>query len=129
MPIDNARDDAAIVELRWWLTVNFGRSTKHMLAKSYGLSVVCVHSLIEEERHRRYLIEHPTTPTLVAPEPDPLTVGEDALLAYIKAGLVDPETDTVRSLAHRFRLSEVYIKERLHEYDVKLKPRPRKRAA
>lgn len=123
---DAAREDRAIAALRAWLAVNLDGAMTKGLARSYGLSVVCVRGLIKDEQQRRSA-ERPTTPDpVVDAEPDPLIVGEDAFLAYLRAGMIDPVTDTLNSLAQRYGLSHVYLTERLHEIGLTLRTYPRK---
>lgn len=111
-------NNSAVAALRGWLTLHLGHATPDELAERFGLSVVCVLGLIGDELSRRMRLARRVVPDWAAAESGPLTVGEDAFLTLMTSGQL--ETDTVRWLALRFRLTEMYVRAQLAEHGVRL---------
>jgi hypothetical protein len=106
--IDNPLEEAAIAELRIWLAGNLDRALPPLtrLAARFQLSVVCVSDEIQRTKRERKLALQPVAErNTEEPEPAPLAEREEEFLAHVDGGNIDPDADTVHSLARKFSLS------------------------
>jgi hypothetical protein len=125
----NDSEEHAIAEFRAWLADNISATMPALnrLAARFQLSAVFIQTEINAEKARR---RKPNRIALVttAPQPDPATIGEDALATYLEAGEVGG-TDTVRTLARRFDLSYVYVRSVLDKHGISVPTTRRRRSA